>query len=119
MSRWRIIYRLSGIRGTFLSTSILEGFGYAVAEAMLCRCPVLTTDSDGIRRFLVHDQTGKLYPRTDIGKAFAEAHSLVADLPLRKSIIANAERHIKAHFSCEKYAMNFIGMLKSLKNLNG
>lgn len=30
--------------GFLISTSIREGFGYAVAEAMLCRCPVLSTD---------------------------------------------------------------------------
>ncbi|QHW31526.1 glycosyltransferase family 4 protein [Paenibacillus rhizovicinus] len=104
--------------GLLLSTSILEGFGYAVAEAMLCRCPVLTTDSDGIRRFLVHDVTGKLYPRTNINKAFAEAQSLMRDIPLRNSIIDQAETHIKAHFSCTKYADNFFGMLRKLKGIN-
>ncbi|MBO7742815.1 glycosyltransferase family 4 protein [Paenibacillus sp. MWE-103] len=101
--------------GFLLSTSILEGFGYAVAEAMLCRCPVLTTDSDGIRRFLEHDVTGKLYPRTDIAKAVQAAQSLMGDAPLRRRIVKQAERHIKTHFSCEKYADNFLRMLASLK----
>ncbi|QHT59283.1 glycosyltransferase family 4 protein [Paenibacillus lycopersici] len=104
--------------GLLLSTSILEGFGYAVAEAMLCRCPVLTTDSDGIRRFLEHNATGKLYARANISQACAEAESLMSDLPLRKSIIDKAEAHIKANFSCAKYARNFFGMLRKLKDVS-
>lgn len=104
--------------GLLLSTSIMEGFGYAVAEAMLCRCPVLATDSDGIRRFLAHDVTGKQYPRANIDQAIVEAQSLMRNFTLRNSIIDQAEMHIQAHFSCEKYATNFIGMLINLKGIS-
>ncbi|WP_308637792.1 glycosyltransferase family 4 protein [Paenibacillus silvisoli] len=111
-------FSVIGDSGGFLcSTSILEGFGYAVAEAMLCRCPVLTTDSDGIRRFLIHDVTGKLYTRGNIEQAVSEGESLINDNALRTYIRNNAERHIKQNFSSEKYTKNFMNMLRSLKKL--
>ncbi|SEP02815.1 glycosyltransferase family 4 protein [Paenibacillus sp. OV219] len=103
--------------GLLCSTSILEGFGYAVAEAMLCRCPVLTTDSDGIRRFMIHNVTGKLYARGNLDQAVKEAESLMHDAPLRKSIRKNAERHMKLNFSADKYTTNFMKMLVSLAKL--
>ncbi|MBP3966990.1 glycosyltransferase family 4 protein [Paenibacillus lignilyticus] len=108
-------FSVIGDSGGFLcSTSILEGFGYAVAEAMLCRCPVLTTDSDGIRRFLIHDVTGKLYARGNVNQAVVQGESLMKDTTLRNTIRKNAEKHIKQHFSSEKYTTNFMNMLKSL-----
>ncbi|WP_211746083.1 glycosyltransferase family 4 protein [Paenibacillus sp. Marseille-Q4541] len=104
-----------GDSGGFLcSTSIMEGFGYAVAEAMLCRCPVLTTDSDGVRRFIHHNQTGKFYNRGDINHATQEALSLMFDKNLRANIISSAEEHIKTNFSTSIYTQNFCGMLTNL-----
>lgn len=49
--------------GLLVSCSIREGFGYAVAEALLCRCPVLATDSGGVTRFISPGQTGDVPAR--------------------------------------------------------
>ncbi|GAB6992050.1 glycosyltransferase family 4 protein [Paenibacillus pini] len=104
-----------GDSGGFLaSTSILEGFGYAVAEAMLCRCPVLSTDSDGVRRFVAHNQTGKFYERGNIDEAVAEALSLMQDQNLRTQIIDNAQAHIKREFSTDLYVERFMNMKQHL-----
>lgn len=47
----------------FLFTSEYEPFGVVVNEAMLCGCPVITSDRVGARVDLVlPDQTGKVYP---------------------------------------------------------
>ncbi|SFI72011.1 Glycosyl transferases group 1 [Paenibacillus sp. UNC496MF] len=104
-----------GDSGGFLcSTSVLEGFGYAVAEAMLCRCPVLTTHSDGVNRFVIHNRTGKLYPLGNIDAAFAEAKSLMTDAALRSAIRNQAEMHIRHHFSAERYTTYFMSMLNDV-----
>src|SRR5690606_20495204 len=56
-------YSRIGDSGGFLcSTSLYEGFGYALLEAMSCRCPVLSSNSDGPSSFILHNKTGKLYP---------------------------------------------------------
>lgn len=100
--------------GLLLSTSILEGFGYAVAEAMLCRCPVLTTDSDGIRRLVIHNHTGKIYQRGQLDEAVNAALSLMHDPLLREEIRGNGERHIRTNLSSELYADRFLQMLQQV-----
>ncbi|WP_438432085.1 glycosyltransferase family 4 protein [Gorillibacterium sp. sgz500922] len=97
--------------GLLCSTSIMEGFGYAVAEAMLCLCPVLATDSDGIRRMLRHNVTGKFYERGDIGKAVGEARELMQNRRLRTNIVNAAEKRIREQFSASRYVKNFARLL--------
>ena len=104
-----------GDSGGFLcSTSILEGFGYAVLEAMLCRCPVLCTDSDGIRRFVTHNQTGKFYTRGNYDEAAAEGLSLMRDLELRHLIRLKGEEVVRSHFSESEYVAQFNQMWAEL-----
>ncbi|MCM3785856.1 glycosyltransferase [Neobacillus mesonae] len=100
--------------GIMLSTSIMEGFGYAVAEAISCGLPVLSTDSDGVRAFITHDQTGKFYPLGNIDQAAAEAMELMDNLPLRKSIQQTGREHLVSHFSGEAYAQSFRQMMNAL-----
>ncbi|WP_374722723.1 glycosyltransferase family 4 protein [Peribacillus tepidiphilus] len=106
-------YSIIGDSGGFLcSTSITEGFGYAVVEAMACRCPVITTDSDGVKSFIIHNQTGKFFK--DINDAVRQAGELMNNPSLRELIRSNGQQHIQTHFSPAIYAQNFLGMLNDL-----
>ncbi|NRD78503.1 glycosyltransferase family 4 protein [Bacillus sp. BRMEA1] len=108
-------YSIIGDSGGFLcSTSFLEGFGYAVAEALLCRCPVLATDSDGVRRFIFHNKTGMFYNRGDIDDAVQKANDMMINKSLRTTLREAGEMHILKHFSEDAYVRNFIYMLKNL-----
>ena len=51
------IYNRSAI---FLSSSLSEGFALPPAEAAVCGCAVVATDSGGIRDFIEHNVTGLL-----------------------------------------------------------
>lgn len=97
--------------GFLLSTSKVEGFGYAVIEAMSCRCPVLSSDSDGVKAFITHDVTGKFYINENIGSAVAQGMELTNDLELRNKIITNALNHLSL-FNLDTYAMEFSKILK-------
>ncbi|HEY2494195.1 MAG TPA: glycosyltransferase family 4 protein [Paenibacillus sp.] len=108
-------YSMVGDSGGFLlSTSILEGFGYAVAEAMSCNCPVLSTDSDGVRSFITHNTTGKFYPRGDISKAVEEGLELMQNMPLRHSIRTQGREHVATHFSPKQYVNSFRQVMNAL-----
>ncbi|MFC4103319.1 glycosyltransferase family 4 protein [Paenibacillus xanthanilyticus] len=108
-------YSIIGDSGGFLcSTSIMEGFGYAVAEALLCRCPVLSTDSGGIRRFITHDETGKLYARGNLMEAIEQAGQLMNDRALRERIRDNGVKHISEQFAPSRYTGHFAAMLRQL-----
>lgn len=102
--------------GMLVSTSIHEGFGYAAAEAMLCRCPVLATDSDGICRLVLHRETGILYPRGNVYEAVVGAHELMSDGGLRSRITDQALRHITTHFAPGLYAERFMAMVHSVSS---
>ncbi|WP_249597711.1 glycosyltransferase [Peribacillus frigoritolerans] len=112
-------FSIIGDSGGFLcSTSKVEGFGYAVLEAMVCRCPVLSTDSDGIRSLIKHNQTGKFFDHGNIDQAALEGYELLTNIPLREEIRGKAVKHIETHFSPGKYSENFIKMIQDLKSEN-
>lgn len=99
--------RVADSGGFLLSTSITEGFGYAVAEAMLCSCPVLSTDSDGVRSFIVHNVTGKFYPLGNIEAGAREGLELMNNLPLRSALAAGGRSSLSSRFTPELYAQSF------------
>lgn len=108
-------YSIIGDSGGFLcSTSVLEGFGYAVLEAMSCRCPVVTSDSDGIRSFVTHNVTGKLFAQQDLKGAVMEAFDLLYNLTLREFIRSKAITRVSGQFSPQLYADRFLAMLQDL-----
>jgi L-malate glycosyltransferase len=107
--------RIGNSGGMLCSTSKYEGFGYALVEAMCCLCPVLTTDSDGIKSFIFHNSTGKIYQQGDIHHAVREATDFIHNAPLKAQIRQNAQQYIKQHFTPEIYAANFIQMLRELQ----
>ncbi len=107
-------YSMIGDSGGFLcSTSITEGFGYAVVEAMACRCPVLATDSDGVKSFIIHNRTGKFFKNPT--NAVNQAKELMTNSKLREELRSNAQKHIQVNFQPSRYAQNFSKMLRELR----
>lgn len=100
--------------GLLCSTSITESFGYAIVEAMSCRCPVLSTRSDGVSNSIIHNQTGKYYNIGHIDEAVRESIELMSNQALRSQIITSALQHIKKEFNTETYCINFVHMLSAL-----
>ncbi|MCY9694366.1 glycosyltransferase family 4 protein [Paenibacillus alginolyticus] len=108
-------YSMIGDSGGFLcSTSKVEGAPYAVLEAMSCRCPVLTTHSDGVSSSICHNVTGKYYHQGDIAGAVEEAKELMGNQELRESIRSHAKFHLQHNFSADAYCRHFIAMLEKL-----
>jgi glycosyltransferase involved in cell wall biosynthesis len=104
-----------GDSGGFLcSTSKTEGFGYTVLEAMSCLCPVLTTDSDGVRSLITHNVTGKFFHYDDTDQALQEANELLYNHALRNSIRSQAYQHVTNTFSLNAYVTHFSNMLNDL-----
>ncbi|ANE46097.1 hypothetical protein SY83_07155 [Paenibacillus swuensis] len=100
--------------GLVISTSKVEGFGYAVAEAMSCRCPVLSTDSDGVKIFIIPEVTGQFYPLGNIPQAVHEARTMMSSPNYRASLRDHAQTHIATTFAPSLYTDRFIAMLNTL-----
>lgn len=109
------MYSAIGDSGGFLcSTSLNEGFGYALLEAMSCRCPVLSSDSDGPRSFILHDQTGKMYPAQQEEAGIREGIAYLTEPKEREKIRLAGQRYVQEHFSLSAYADHFMAMLREL-----
>ncbi|WP_151736638.1 glycosyltransferase family 4 protein ['Paenibacillus yunnanensis' Narsing Rao et al. 2020] len=104
---------IAGSGGFLVSTSITEGFGYAVAEAICCTCPVLSTDSDGVRSFIEHNVSGKFYPLGNIEAAVMEGLELMNDLALRSRIREQGRELMITRYGSERYAGQFREMMNS------
>ncbi|NWQ42667.1 glycosyltransferase [Bacillus sp. EB106-08-02-XG196] len=114
-SQMAAYFSMIGDSGGFLcSTSKVEGSPYSLLEAMSCRCPVLTTDSDGVRSSIIHNQTGKYYTLGNIAEAVIQAKELMTNQLLREQIRSNALEYVNKHFNPDQYCANFINMLRSL-----
>ncbi|MBH9965395.1 glycosyltransferase family 4 protein [Rossellomorea oryzaecorticis] len=106
--------RIGDSGGFLCSTSKVEGAPYSLLEAMSCRCPILTTDSDGVRSSIIHNHTGMYYSIGNIDEALRQADLLMNNVQLRKQIIDNALIHLKTQFSHEQYRKHFCSMLQTL-----
>jgi glycosyltransferase involved in cell wall biosynthesis len=106
--------RIGDSGGFLCSTSKVEGAPYSLLEAMSCRCPVLTTDSDGVRSSILHNQSGKYYQIGNIQHAVQQAEELMTNTKLRQYIIENALLHLESQFSHKQYSIHFTNMLKSI-----
>ncbi|WP_422121624.1 glycosyltransferase [Peribacillus frigoritolerans] len=82
---------------------------------MVCRYPVLSTDSDVVRNYIIHNKTGGFFELGNINQAVNEAKELMSDTELREKIRQKSVEHIEAHFSPATYAENFLNMIQSLK----
>lgn len=56
----------------FVLPSLWEGFGYVLAEAALCKKPIIAFDISSNPELVLHGKTGYLVPKNDIN-AFAKA----------------------------------------------
>ncbi|MDO6657630.1 glycosyltransferase family 4 protein [Anaerobacillus sp. 1_MG-2023] len=107
-------FSMIGDSGGFLcSTSLVEGFGYALVEAISCHCPVVTTDSDGVRSFVLHNQSGKLIDLSDMSDAVNQGIDLLTNKTLRNALKFQAKNHIAYNLDPKKYASRFIDMMKN------
>ncbi|MGP4082420.1 glycosyltransferase family 4 protein [Pseudalkalibacillus sp. R45] len=101
--------------GLLCSTSTVEGFGYTLVEAMSCGCPVLTSDSDGVKSIVEDSKTGLYMKNGQIADAVNKAEQLLTNEPLRVTLTRNARVNIKNRFSPDKYAIEFMKMYNTLR----
>ncbi|MFC4779344.1 glycosyltransferase family 4 protein [Paenibacillus sp. GCM10023252] len=100
--------------GMLMSTSRVEGFGYVVAEAMSCGCPVLSTDSDGVRSLIQPEVTGKLFSSGTVMEGVDQALDLLYNKPKREALKQNALLHIHTSFSPARYTADIVNVLVAL-----
>ena len=79
-----------------------EGFGLSAAEAMAAGVPVVATRVPGLSEVVEDGVSGLLVPSEDGEAMISAARRLLANAPLRTSIIAAAKSDVAEHFSVER-----------------
>lgn len=102
----------------FLFPSRLEGFGYAVAEAMACGKPVVCTNCSSLPE-LVIDQKGGFLCEQDNLEDFAEKIKILGwDEKLRRSMGQFNRQRVLESFTLDRMAESYLrlyeGLLKAL-----
>lgn len=98
----------------FVSTSLLEGFGLNVAEAMACGCPVVVGNSGALSEIVVNEQTGYVVPPGDKTIFKNRILSILDDRALRIRLGVSARDHIRSHFTWERCAREVLSIYKAL-----
>lgn len=82
----------------FVLSSILEGFGIVLLEAMALGKPVVATRVGGIPEIVNHEQTGLLVPPGDTVELGRALLSLLQDAQIRDVLGENGKQRVKDRF---------------------
>jgi len=95
----------------FILPSKWEGFGLVVAEAMSCQCPVIATDSGGVKEVL--GGHGELvYPSDSVDLAGAIIRMMNAPAPSIERLKQNAMEHVIANYSLDNITSQWLQIYK-------
>jgi glycosyltransferase involved in cell wall biosynthesis len=75
-----------------------EGCARTLLEAMLARCPIVTTDAGGNPEIITHNQSGLLVKPGDVSALAAALKTLLEDRALAEKLLnrLTLERHVAA-----------------------
>ncbi|MDD5766283.1 MAG: glycosyltransferase family 4 protein [Candidatus Marinimicrobia bacterium] len=97
----------------FVLTSLNEGFGRVIIEAMASGLPVIATDVGGIPDIIFEGINGFLIPSDD-EKGLADAiEKLVSDEPMRRSIGSNNKK-VAEYYSLTNYINRVCGIYQEI-----
>lgn len=79
----------------FLGTSLIEGWGLTVGEAMICGQAVVCTDNLGYKEMVIDEQTALISPVKSAESLAQNIIKLIEDDDLRKRIAVAGNQHIQ------------------------
>lgn len=95
----------------FMLSSLWEGFGYVLAEAALCKKPIVAFDCSSNPEVVVKNSTGFLTPVDDV-EAFADKVQYLAEHPKkRKEMGERGFAFAREHFDSEKIQEKLVDYL--------
>ncbi|MCS7258964.1 MAG: glycosyltransferase family 4 protein, partial [candidate division WOR-3 bacterium] len=92
----------------------LEGFGYAVAEAMACGKPVVTTNCSSLPEIVVDGETGFLCKIDDVDDFVDKIKMLADNEAMRITMGTKGRQRIVEHFNIDKMGDEYYKMYKQV-----
>ena len=90
-----------------LSPSVREGFGLAVAEAMACGLPVVTTNGSALKELIVDGKGGFLCEIGDVGSFASRINRLAGDSALRRTMGQFNRERVEKLFSLPRMVREY------------
>jgi L-malate glycosyltransferase len=97
----------------FAMSSVTEGLGSAVLEAMACGLPIVSTRAGGLPEVVAHGETGLLVPPHDEPALAKAIVALLADASLRASMGAAGRARVVDAFSIETMVAKTLDVYKN------
>jgi len=98
----------------FVHSSLYEGLGYTLIEAMASEVPVVASNVGGVKEFVFDEQTGLVVP-PDNPAALRDAMERLWKSPaLRETMVQNALRKVESSFSIQLMTERILALYKTL-----
>jgi len=107
------LYRYYSLADAFVLSSLKEGFGIVLVEAMAAELPVVATDIPGVNEVVDDGTTGELVPIND-PESLAEAMCSLRNSEVRKRYAENGYNRAKELFSVKQSASKYHNVYKSI-----
>jgi glycosyltransferase involved in cell wall biosynthesis len=96
----------------FVMSSVTEGLGTSLLDAMACGKPVVATTAGGMPEVVADSETGLLVPPRDDRALAAAIVRLLKDPSLRAAMGAAGDRRVREHFSSERMVQDTLDLYK-------
>lgn len=99
---------------SFVHSSVYEGLGYTIIEAMASEVPVVASNVGGVKEFVFHEETGLVVQPAD-PDGLAQAMDRLWHSPeLRDSMVVNALKKVESSFTIEQMAEKIVALYRKL-----
>jgi len=98
----------------FVLTSLSEGFGYVLVEAMACRKPVVAFNTSSMPEIIANNKTGFLVDNMDIDAFAQKVEYLIGNPILRESLGQSGRRRVEEIFDVTRTEDNLEQLLTNL-----
>lgn len=98
----------------FVHSSLYEGLGYTLIEAMSSKVPVIASNVGGVKEFVYHERTGLLVEPNDPAALAQAMEQLWASPQLRETLVQNALEKVEATFTIRQMTAQILSLYRKL-----
>lgn len=99
----------------FAMTSVTEGLGTSLLDAMACSTPIVATHAGGIPEVVEDGVTGLLVPPRDAAALAQAIVALLSDAPLRQRLAAAGLNRVRERFAVERMVADTAAVYSRVK----
>ena len=101
------VHKFLPVVDVYVNSAILEGFGIATVEAMLCERPVICANSGSLPELITHDEDGLLFEVKNANDLSEKIMSLYESKELRARLGNTARENVLKKFSIKQFVESF------------